>query len=80
MLGNCVQELNKVGVNRESIRQEVRARIREELNNNSQGTQTPVNRTRNLIRGLASFAAQSWSVSPFASRRVQPLPQSQNSQ
>ena len=46
-------------MNRESIRQEISARIREELNNNSQGTQRLVNRTRNLIRGLASFAAQS---------------------
>ena len=34
---------------RESIRNEVRACIREELNN-SQGTHTLVNRTRNLIR------------------------------
>ena len=64
----------------ESIRKDGRARIREERNNNTQGTQTLVNRTCNLIRGSASFAARSLSASPFASRSVQPLPQSQNSQ
>ena len=36
MLANCVLKLKKAGVNRESIRQEIRARrVREELNNNS---------------------------------------------
>ena len=51
-------ELKMAGVrDRESIRNEVRACIREELNN-SQGTQTLVNRTRNLIRESASFAAR----------------------
>ena len=59
---------------RESIRNEVRACIREELND-SQGTQTPVNRTRNLIRESASFAARKLSTSGS----VQPLPQNQNS-
>ena len=59
---------------RESIRNEVRACIREELNN-SQGTQTLVNRTRNLIRESASFAARNLSDSGS----VQPLPQNQNS-
>ena len=66
-------------VDRESIREEVRACIREELHSNSPGTQTLVNRTRNLIRGSASFAARSLSTSPVASQSVQPLPQSQNS-
>ena len=59
---------------RESIRNEVSACIREELNN-SQGTQTLVNRTRNLIRESASFAARNLSDSGS----VQPLPQNQNS-
>ena len=59
---------------RESIRNEVGACIREELNN-SQGTQTLVNRTRNLIRESASFAARNL----FDSGSVQPLPENQNS-
>ena len=62
---------------RESIRNDVRACIHEELTfmRNSQGTQTLVNRTRNLIRESASFAAQNLSESGS----VQPLPQNQNS-
>ena len=59
---------------RESILNEVRACIRKELNN-SQGSQTLVNRTRNLIRESASFAARNLSDSGS----VQPLPQNQNS-
>ena len=59
---------------RESIRNEVRACIREELNN-FRGRQTLVNRTRNLIRESASFAARNLSDSGS----VQPLPQNQNS-
>ena len=74
------RELKMAGVDRESIRQEVRARIHKELNNNSQGTLMFVNRTRNLIRGFAFFAARSLPASPFASGSVRPLPQRQNFQ
>ena len=64
-----MSELKMAGVpDRESIGNKVRACIREELNN-SQGTQTLVNRTHNLIRESASFAAQNLSDSGS----VQPL-------
>ena len=47
---------------RESIiREEVRNCIREELQNSSSGAQSLINRTRNLIPGSVSFAAQNLS-------------------
>jgi len=82
MLGNKFRTFARAikmadDIDRESIREEVRACIREELHSRP-GTQTLVNRTRNLVRGSASFAARSLSTSPFASRNAQPLPQAQS--
>ena len=63
MLGDIICEWTQNGgsADRESIRNVVRACIRKEQNN-YQGTQTLVNRTRNLTRESASFAGRNLSA------------------